>query len=411
MRTLAVVGCSQVVTLRGPARPRVGGELRELGIIDNGGILVGEGRIAKVGVREEIERAIEPDTEVIDGGGRILLPGFVDAHTHAVFAGNRVDDFALRAGGASYGQIAASGGGIRSTAGKTRAASEEELFEAASRYREWFVRSGTTTVEAKSGYGLTLEDEMKMLRVIRRLGYVPTFLGAHEVPDEFRGRRGEYVRSVVNEMLPRVASERLAEYCDVFSEPSVFPIEDARTILRAARRLGLGLRIHADQLEGSGGAGLAAELRAATADHLEHTEPGVFAALREAGVQPVLLPASVYTLGSHRFADARAMIEAGLAVVLATDFNPGSAPTPSIPMVLSIACTQMKMHPSEAISAVTVNASWSLGRGQEAGTLEEGKVADFVLHDCSDYRELAYFFGVEHAHAVFAGGKLVFQRC
>src|SRR5205085_2623414 len=320
------------------------------------------------------------------------------------------------AAGASYGEIAAAGGGIRSTVRRTRAASEDELLASALRREEWFLRTGTTTVEAKSGYGLTVEDELKMLRVVRRLqregkiGYVPTFLGAHEVPDEYRARRDEYVELVTGEMLPRVASERLAEFCDVFCEERIFTVGESRRVLEAARSFGLSLRVHADQLSHGGGAMLAAELKAKTADHLEHTDAAGVAALKAACVQPVLLPGSSYALGSARYPPVRAMIEAGLAVVLATDFNPGSSPTPSMTMILSLASTQMKLTPAEALTAATVNAAYSLNRGDEAGTLETGKRADFVIHDCEDYRELAYFFGVEHARSVFVGGREVFRR-
>ena len=414
--TLAVVNCSQVVTLAGPRRPRVGAEMRELAVVEGGALLVRGGVIEKVGGREEVEPLIDADCEVCDAGGRVVTPGFVDAHAHPVFAGDRADEFEKRAAGVSYQEIAAAGGGIRSTVRRTRAADEGGLFAAALRREQWFLRTGTTTVEAKSGYGLSVEDELKMLRVVRRLNadgslrYVPTFLGAHEVPDEYRGRREEYVSLVVEEMLPRVAEEGLAEFCDVFCEERVFTVEDSRRVLGAARARGLSLRVHADQLTRGGGALLAAELGAKTADHLEHTDAGGIAALKRAGVQPVLLPGSVYALGSARYPAARAMIDEGLAVVLATDFNPGSSPTPSLTMILSLASTHMRMTPAEGVVAATVNAAYSLDRGDEVGTLEAGKRADFVVHDCADYRELAYFFGVEHAHATYVGGRLAFAR-
>jgi imidazolonepropionase len=413
---LAVVNCSQLVTLAGPSRPRFGPEMRELSVIEDGALLVRGGKIERAGARAEVEPLIGADADVFDAGGRIVLPGFVDAHAHPVFAGDRADEFEQRAEGLSYQEIAAAGGGIRSTVRRTRAATEDELLAAARRREEWFLRTGTTTVEAKSGYGLTVDDELKMLRVVRRLNeggavsYVPTFLGAHEVPDEYRARRGDYVELVVKEMLPRVAAEGLAEFCDVFCEERVFGVEESRRILSAARAHGLSLRIHADQLSLSGGALLAAELRAQTADHLEHTDAQGIAALKAAGVQPVLVPGSVYALGSARYPPARALIDAGLAVVLASDFNPGSSPTPSMTMILSLASTHMRMTPAEGITAATVNAAHSLNRGEEKGTLEAGKRADFVVHDCADYRELAYFFGVEHAHAVFACGREVFRR-
>ncbi|HEV7904162.1 MAG TPA: imidazolonepropionase [Pyrinomonadaceae bacterium] len=413
----AVINCSQLVTLGGAARPRVGAEMRELSIIEDGAMLVGvDGRIARVGARREVEPHITDECEVIDACGRIVLPGFVDAHAHPVFAGTRANEFEQRASGATYQEIAAAGGGIRASVRATRAASEDELVAASKRYTDWFLRGGTTTVEAKSGYGLSVEDELKMLRAVRRLNaetplrYVPTFLGAHEVPDEYRARRADYVELIIREMLPRVAAERLAEYCDAFCEERVFTSDETRRILLAARTHGLGLRLHADQLSLSGGALLAAELSAATADHLEHTDAAGIAALRAAGIQPVLLPGSVYALGSRRYPAAREMIEAGLALVLATDFNPGSSPTPSMPLVLSLASTHMRLTPAEGIVAATVNAAYSLGRGREIGSLETGKRADFCLHDCADYRELSYFFGIEHAHAVYVGGRLAFKR-
>ncbi len=411
--SLAVINCSQLVTLAGPERPRAGAEMRDLAIIRDGAMFAREGWIVQTGARSEIEKLIGSDCEVIDAGNRVVMPGFVDAHTHPVFAGNRADEFEMRAAGKSYQQIAEAGGGIKSTVRKTRAASEDELFEASKRYREWFLRTGTTTIEAKSGYGLTLEDELKMLRVIHRLDaetalrYVPTFLGAHTVPDEFKDNRAAYVDLIVNEMIPQVAREGLAQFCDVFCERGAFDIDESRRILMAAKSHGLKLRVHADQLSLSGGSELAAELGAVTADHLEHAGETQISALKSASVQPALLPASVLLIGSQRYPNARAMIEAGLAVVLATDFNPGSSPTPSMLFVLTLASTQMKMSPAEAISAATINAAYSLGLGDQIGSLEAGKRADFVIHDCEDYREPGYFAGIEHPVAVYTGGRLV----
>ncbi len=373
-------------------------------------------QIEAVGRRREIESLITDGCEVIDAGRRVVMPGFVDAHTHPVFAGIRANEFEQRSSGASYREIAARGGGIRSTVRATRNASLTDLIKTGKRYARWFLRCGTTTIEAKSGYGLTIEDELKILRAIKQLNeetplhYVPTFLGAHDIPSEYKSRRATYVSLVINEMLPRVVEEKLAEYCDVFCETEVFTIDESWQILSAAHCQGLGLRVHADQLSLSGGATLAAELNAATADHLEHTDAAGITALKAAKVQPVLLPGSVYALGSHQYPAAREMINGGLAVVLATDFNPGSSPTPSMPMILSLACTQMKMTPAEAVTATTINAAYSLGRGDEVGSLEKGKRADFVIHDCEDYRELAYFFGIEHPWRVYASSKLVFAR-
>jgi imidazolonepropionase len=412
--TLGITNCAQVVTLAGPPRPRIRAEMLELGVIPDGAILVRSGRIAAAGARVEVEPLFDQNTQVVDAGGRIVLPGFVDAHTHPVFAGYRAFEFEQKIGGASYQEIAAAGGGIRSTVRATRSAGEDELFAIAARRSQWFLRNGTTTVEAKSGYGLSVDQELKLLRVIARLDdagaprYVPTFLGAHEIPDEYRGRKDEYIRLMIEEMLP--AARPLARYCDIFCELNVFSVAESRRILSAARALGFGLRMHVDQLNDTGGAALAAELRAETADHLEQTSASGIAALAAARVQPVLLPGSVYALGLKQYADARAMIEAGLAVVLATDFNPGSSPTPSMPTILSLACTQMRMMPAEALTAATVNAAFSLGLGLEIGTLEAGKRADLVIHDREDWRELPYLFGVEPASHVFVGGELVFER-
>ena len=416
MPELALLNCRQLVTLAGPSRPRSGAELRALAIIEDGALLARDGRIAATGPRAAIEPLCSSGTQIVDAGGRVALPGFVDAHTHPVFAGTRADEFEQRTAGATYAEIAARGGGIRATVRRTRAAGEGELLARARRYADWFLRGGTTTVEAKSGYGLSLEAEIKILRVIRSLGAerrlrtVATFLGAHEVPDEYRGRADSYIDVVIHEMLPRVRAEGLAEFCDVFCEPNVFPAAQARRILLAAKEQGFGIRMHADQFSADEGSLVAAEVGAATADHLEATTAAGLEALRAAGVQPVLLPASVYNLGSTRYPAARRMIDLGLAVVLATDFNPGSSPTTSMPLVLSLAATQMKMTPAEAITAATVNAAYSLGRGREMGSLEAGKLADFAIHDCEDYRELPYFFGRDTAWKVFLGGAEVFTR-
>jgi imidazolonepropionase len=436
MSSLAVLHASQLVTLSGPKRPRVGKELSELDLIRDGGMLVRDGEIEKVGPSDEIEKNVG-DAEIVDARGRVVMPGFVDAHTHLVFTSNRLDDFERRARGETYEQIAKGGGGIWSTVKKTRAASELDLLAQTRRHAEWFLRCGTTTVEAKSGYGLTLDSELKILRVLRQvnlsscagdgiresrissrpapghkraggettLEIAPTFLGAHAVPPEYSA--DEYVDLVINQMLPRVASERLAEFCDVFCERGYFDIDQSRKILSTAQKLGLKLRGHVDQLTNSGGAKLMAEMGATTADHLEQTDEEGIVALKKANVQPVLLPSSVYALGSSRYPRAREMIEAGLGVVLATDFNPGSSPTPSMPMILSLACTQMKMSPAEAITASIVNAAYSITRGHKIGSLEPGKLANFVIFDCEDYRELAYWFGMPMTHAVYARGARV----
>ena len=413
-KELVVVNCGQLLTLAGSASARRGSAMRELGILKDAAMLVRDGRIASTGTWKEIRAAAVGPTEELDATGRLVTPGFIDAHTHLVFGGNRVEEFERRAGGESYQSIAASGGGILSTVRQTRAATEEEL-EASARHRlDWAIRNGTTTIEIKSGYGLSLSDEIKILRVAQRLQdairVVPTFLGAHEIPEEFRANRSGYIDLILHEMLPAIHREQLAEYVDVFCESHVFGLEETAQIVRQGQALGLPARLHVDQLKDSGGAALAASLGAATADHLECTNNAGIEALKQANVQPVLLPGSVYALGSHRYAPAREMIEAGLPLVLASDFNPGSSPTPSIPMIMCLAVTQMKLSVAEAITATTVNAAHSLSRSHLIGSLETGKTADFVIHQFNDYRELGYYFGVEPAEKVFMGGRCVYAR-
>ncbi len=418
MKTLAVLHAKQLVTLAGPNRPRVGKELSELRIVRDGGLLIRDGKIEAVGPSDVIERNLTAlssqlsNVQVIDARGRLVLPGFVDAHTHIVFSGNRLDDYERRARGETYQQIATAGGGILSTVRATRAASEVALLKQAQEHARWFLEGGTTTIEAKSGYGLTFEDELKILRVIRSLSEttalqcVPTFLGAHAIPPEHNER--SYEELIVRGMLPAIAKEKLAEYVDIFCEQGYFSIEQSRRILTQARRAGLKLRLHVDQLTNSGGAALAAELQSVTADHLEKTEAAGISALRKANVQPVLLPGSVYALGLQHYPRAREMMDAGLAVVLATDFNPGSSPITSMPMIFSLACAQMKMSPAEALVAGTMNAAYSLGRADQIGSLEPGKLANFTIFEHEDYRELAYWVGVPRTRAVFVKGEKVF---
>lgn len=418
-RKFAVIHCGQLVTLAGKSQPRRGAaEMRELAIVEDGAMVIADGKIERTGMTEKIGAAIarEKDLPVIDAKGCVVSPGFVDAHTHMVFAGSRAAEFELRIAGKSYQQIAAAGGGIATTVIATRSATARELLTLASRHAEWFLRNGTTTVEAKSGYGLSLDAELKILGVIRALAketplrMVPTLLAAHTIPPEFQKNRAGYITLVVQEILPRVQRDKLAQFCDVFCDEHAFTIAESREILSAAKDAGLGLRMHVEQFAADGGAALAAELGAATADHLECTDADGIAALVRASVQPVLVPTSVFCLGCDRYPNARAMIEAGLAVVLATDFNPGSSPTTSMPFVMSLACQQMKMLPSEALTAATINAACCLGLGDVVGSLEAGKAADFLIHEFHDYRELAYFAAVPNLPQVFVAGKQV-QTC
>lgn len=415
-RELLITHASQLVTLAGPLRPRLGAEMRELGIIRDGALLARDGLIMAVGATSAIAPLAAVDALEIDASNLVVMPGFVDAHTHPVFAGTREDEYEMRAAGLTYQQIAAAGGGIRSTVRKTRAASEDELLELGKVRCGRLLEHGTTTIEAKSGYGLTVDDELKILRVIRRLNdetqieLIPTFLGAHEIPDEYRDRRDDYIQLVIDEMLPRVAQDGLARYCDVFCESHVFNVEESRRVLTRAKDLGMGIRLHAEQLSLSGGAGLAAELGAASADHLEWVDKAGIEALRQSGAIAILLPGAVFNLGLDRYAPARAMIDAGLPIALATDFNPGSSPTPSMQMILSIACTQMRMTPAEAITSATINAACSIGVEARLGSLETGKQADMVVHDCSDYRQIPYLFGVNHAVVVIKSGNVVLDK-
>jgi imidazolonepropionase len=419
---LLIFNASQLITLTGPAGPRIKDEMRDLAIIENGALLVRDGLIVAVGETSRIAAQAAADCERLDANQGVVLPGFVDAHTHLVFAGTREDEYEMRAAGLTYQEIAARGGGIRSTVRKTRAASEDQLFELALPRVRGLLEHGTTTIEAKSGYGLTTEDELKILRVIRRLNRetplecVPTFLGAHEIPDEYRSlndpaqSREAYIRLLTDEMMPQVARENLAEYCDVFCESQVFNVEESRRILLRAKELGFRIRFHADQLTLSGGARLAAELEAASADHLEWIDEAGIEAMHAAQVTAVLLPGAVFNLGLVRYPPARRLIEAGVPVIIATDFNPGSSPTPSMQMALSIACTQMKMTPAEAITAATINAAYSVSRGSRIGSLEIGKQADLVVFDCPDFRQIPYLFGVNHALVTVKKGRRVIDR-
>jgi imidazolonepropionase len=409
-KNLAVVNIGQLVTLAGPARPRIGEEMRDLALIPDATLLVEDGRILATGSHLNLRNRIDAETTVIDAKGRLMTPGFVDAHTHLVFAGNRAAEFEQRIGGATYQQIAAAGGGIQSTVAQTRAASEDELLTQARKHRDWMLRGGTTTLEAKSGYGLNHAAELTQLRVLARLAaegparIVPTLLAAHTVPREMASQRSEYLRGIAEELIPQVAAQGLARYCDAFCDDHAFTVAETRQVLEAAKRHGLGLRIHAEQFRPGTGAALGAELKAATVDHLETVTEETLRLLLAADVQPVLLPASVFCLGRDQYPPARKMIEMGLPVVLATDFNPGSSPAPSILFTMALACIHMRMMPAEALTAATINAAWSLGLGNQVGSLEPGKAADFVLHECADYRELAYYVAAPARPRVFIAG-------
>jgi imidazolonepropionase len=405
MGALLVRDLAQVVSPAGDRAPLRGAALGELRVIENGYVLCEGGRVAAVGSMNELG-AVEGDVRELDGSGRAALPGLVDCHTHACFAGDRVGEFELRAAGAGYEELHAAGGGILSTVRATRAAGEEGLAGALRQHRGWMRAHGTTTWEAKSGYGLDRDTELAQLRAIREAGGVPTWLGAHAVPPEF-GDADSYLDFALADVLPEAA--RLAEAADVFLERGAFDAVQARRYLAACAQAGLLLRLHADQFTEAGGIELAVELGARSVDHLEATGPEGVRILGASGVAAVLLPAAALFLG-RPMPPARDLVDAGAIVVLATDFNPGSAFCESLPVVMSLACTQMRIGPAEALAACTVNAAHVLGRADRAGRIEPGFDADLVLLDVPDWRYVAYHLGGEHVAVVIEGGDVVWER-
>ncbi|HEX6250768.1 MAG TPA: imidazolonepropionase [Gemmatimonadaceae bacterium] len=410
---LLFTGASQVVTCAGPPRARHGVEMRDPHARRDTAVAVRDGRIEAVGAREELERTYAT-AEPVDCTGCVLTPGLVDSHTHAVFGRARYEEQELRASGLAYMEIARRGGGIHSSVRDLRSRSEEELYLLARTRLLRLASYGTTTVEVKSGYGLTLEDELKALRVIRRLAgelplrIVPTWLGAHEIPLEFRDRpsgRSEYVELLVSRMLPQVVADGLAEFADVFCEPGVFTPDEARRILSAAREAGIGLKLHADELEGSGGAELACELGAASADHLAAVSDRGIAALAGSQTVATLLPGTMLFLGRSKQAPARRLIDAGAAVALATDFNPGTSPTVNFPLMLTLGVSQLRMTAGEALMAATVNGAAALGLAAETGQIAPGFSADLALFEADDYRELPYWYGDRRCRGAWARGR------
>lgn len=380
-------------------------------VLHGAALAVEHGRIAAIGPPAELAAAF-PDHVHVDCAGGVLTPGFVDSHTHAVFGRWRADEYALRARGVPYMEIARQGGGINASVSDLRARSEDELVDLTRPRLQEMLRQGTTTIEIKSGYGLRTQDEIKMLRVVRRLAeegpwrLVPTFLGAHEFPPEYRDRREDYVRVVIDEMIPAVAEQGLARFCDVFMEPGVFDADQSRRILEAGLANGLVPKLHADELEPSGGAELGVSLGAASVDHLGRVSPSGIGALAGSGTVATLLPATLFFLGNREYAPARTMLDAGVTVALATDFNPGSAASPSMPLTLTIACSRMGMAPLEALYAATAAGAQAL-QLQQHGVLDTGAAADLVLWDATDYREIPYRFGVNLVRSVWIGGAKV----
>lgn len=418
--SLLLTNCSQILTLHGPA-PRRGRALTDPGIIEDGAVLTKNGQIAAIGPRQRIERLPESRrARKLDLHGGIILPGFIDSHTHLIHATSRAAEYEMRISGATYEEIARAGGGILNSVRKLRSAPAGRLKQQALAHLKQFAAHGTTTVEAKSGYGLDWPSEHKILLLLNELNreqpleIVPTFLGAHVVPSEFRNRSGrtpeEYVDLICREWLPRVAAENLAEFCDVFCDRGAFSVAQARKIFSAALACGLGLRIHAEQLARTGAARLAVQMHASSADHLEKISGADIRALAKSDVTCTMLPGCCFHLGLDHYGPARKLIDAGAIVALATDFNPGTSPTLSMPMILSLACTQMRMTPAEAIAAATINAAYSLGRGDRIGSLEVGKFADLAVFDVADYREIPYYFGVSHCVLTMKRGRIIYSR-
>jgi len=389
-----------------------------LGMVQNGAVAVKRERILWVGRTEEISGkfSLSRDGREMDATGKVVMPGLIDAHTHLVFAGSRENEFEQRIQGLSYQEIAGRGGGILSTVEATRQASFDELLSLGKRRLDRMLSKGVTTVEGKSGYGLSLQDEMKILRVMKALReshpmeLVPTFLGAHTFPKEFREDRARYMSLLIEEMIPGVAQEGLAEFCDVFCEEKAFTLEESKKILETGKRYGLKPKIHADQLSSGGGAELAAEVGAYSADHLEFASPEGIRKMAEKGVTAVLLPGASFFLSMKKYPPARDMIDQGVAVSLATDLNPGSSMTESLPMMMTMGCTMYKLLPGEVIQATTIHAAKSMGREKEIGSLDVGKQADLLVLNIPNYRYLPYHFGVDHVEYVIKKGKIVYHR-
>ena len=402
-----------LATLAGPA-PRTGAALRDLGALEDAAVAAADGRIVWLGPDRELETWVHLASEasVLDAEGTAVVPGLVDAHTHLAFTGDRDGEIRRRLAGATYQEIAAAGGGIVQTVAATRGATVEDLEAAITTRLDEMLACGTTTAEVKSGYGLETAAELRSLEAIRRAGaghpvtVVPTFLGAHEVPREHRPHRARYVDLLVNEMIPAVAERGLAEFCDVFCEEGVFTVEESRRVLGAARQRGMKLRLHADELADTGGAELAAELGARSADHLVHVSPAGMKALAAASCAATLLPAAAFYLRLGRFAPARALVEAGAPVALASDVNPGGGLSPSLPFAMALGCFGMGLSFEEALCAVTVNAAFSLDRHHEAGSIEAGKRADLVLLRAARLLDLVRV-GVPAIRTVVKDGRVV----
>ncbi len=418
---LLIHSAGQLITCASPDGPKRGAAMRDVGIIPDGAIAIADGKIVAVGDTADLRARFSP-AETMDASGKVVCPGFVDPHTHVVYAGDRVNEFEMRIQGATYMEIMAAGGGIVSTMKTVRAASVDQLVAETRPRLDAMLRLGTTTVEIKTGYGLNTASELKLLRAIETLAdthptdIVPTFLGAHAIPPEYKGRTEAYVDLVITEMLPaisewykrskfRVQGSKL--FCDAFCEQGVFSLEQTRRVLEAGARHGLTPKLHVDEFENLRGVSLAVALGATSVDHLDVTPADEIAALAQSGTVGVVIPAVNFNLGSAHFADARALVDAGAALALATDINPGSAPCPSMPLVMAIATRYQHLLPAEALNASTINAAHAVGLGERLGSLEVGKQADVLILRTNDYRHLAYQFGENLVETVVKRGKVV----
>lgn len=412
---LIIINAREIATMKCAGIAKTGVQMKDAGIIQNAGLAIKDGLIVAIGPSLEIESKYTWD-EAIDAEGKILTPGFVDSHTHPVFVHTREDEFAMRLEGRSYVEIALAGGGIRSSIESTRAASLEELYDLAMKRIARMIPLGTTTLEAKSGYGLTTESELKQLEVIRKLkenlpiDVVPTFMGAHEFPAEYKDDHEAYIKILCAEMIPAVVEQGVAEFCDIFTEAHVYSIEESRRVLSCAAEHGLKLKIHADEIEAIGGAELAAELKCVSADHLGAASDKGIQAMKAAGVIPVLLPATLFSLRAKNYARGRYMIDCGLPVAIASDYNPGSCNCDSMPFTMSLACLQMGFSPAEALTAATINAAHALGRGQSCGSLEIGKQADIIIWDIPSINFIPYHLGSSHIIRVLKLGQSIYQE-
>jgi imidazolonepropionase len=416
---LLITGASQLLTLRG-ASPRRSASLSDLAIIKDGALLICDSQILAVGTRVKIEsNPAARNAEKLDIAGRVILPGFVDSHTHLIHAASRAEEYELKIKGASYEEIARKGGGILNSVKKLRAATSQALKTRAASALQEFASYGTTTIEAKSGYGLDVASELKILSLHKELSseqpveIASTFLGAHIVPAEFRNHPDgaeKYIRLLIEQSLPEIAAQNLAEFCDVFCDRGAFTREQSEHILQEGQSHGLAPRLHAEQLSHTGATQLAVQLGAASCDHLEQITAADIRALAKSNTVATLLPGCNFHLGLKQYAPARKLIDAGAIVSLATDYNPGTSPTVSMPMILSLACTQLRMTPAEAIAAATINAACALHREKRIGSLEPGKQADLAVFDVEDYREIPYYFGMNRCWMTIKRGEIIYAR-